>query len=63
MKVLLINPPYTNFEGMKKSAGNTMPLNLAYLAAYLKSKIACDIKIMDSEAESIGYKEVEEDKH
>src|SRR3990167_2531825 len=61
MKILLINPPYTNFEGMRKSAGNTMPLNLAYLAAYLKSKIACDIKIMDSEAESMGYKEVEEE--
>ena len=37
-----------------------MPLNLAYLAAYLKSKIDCDIKIMDSEAEAMGYKEVEE---
>src|SRR3989344_4248063 len=61
MKVLLINPPYTNFEGMKKSAGNTMPLNLAYLAAYLKSKINCDIKIMDSEAKSMGYKEIEEE--
>lgn len=60
MKVLLVNPPYTNFEGMKKSAGNTMPLNLAYLAAYLKSKINCDIKIMDSEAEAMGYKEIEE---
>lgn len=60
MKTLLINPPYTNFEGMKKSAGNTMPLNLAYLASYLLSKINCDIKIMDCETEGMGYKEIEE---
>lgn len=60
MKVLLINPPYTNFEGMKKSAGNTMPLNLAYLASYLLSKITCEIKIIDCETEGMGYKEIEE---
>lgn len=59
VKVLLVNPPYTNFEGMKESAGNTMPLNLAYLAAYLLNKIKCDIKIMDSETEAMGYKEIE----
>jgi len=59
MKILLINPPYTNFEGMKESAGNTMPLNLAYLAAYLRNKIPCQIKILDCEAEGFGYKEIE----
>lgn len=60
MRVLLVNPPYTNFEGMKESAGNTMPLNLAYLASYLLSKINCEVKIMDCETEGMGYKEIEE---
>lgn len=60
MKVLLINPPYTNFEGMKESAGNTMPLNLAYLSAYLKSKMPCEIQILDCEVECYGYKEIED---
>ncbi len=60
MKVLLINPPYTNFEGMKESAGNTMPLNLAYLSAYLSSKMPCEIQILDCEVEGYGYKEIED---
>ena len=61
MKLMLINPPYTNFEGMKKSAGNTMPLNLAYLASYIKNKMDCNIKILDSEMESMGYKEIKKE--
>jgi len=60
MKILLINPPYTNFEGMKESAGNTMPLNLAYLSAYLSNKMPCEIKILDCEVEGYGYKEIED---
>lgn len=59
MKILLANPPYTNFEGMKDSAGNTMPLNLAYLAAYLRDKIKCEIEILDCEMQCMGYKEIE----
>lgn len=58
LKILLANPPYTNFEGMKESAGNTMPLNLAYLASYVLSKMDCDIRIMDCETEGMGYKEI-----
>lgn len=60
MKILLANPPYTNFEGMKDSAGNTMPLNLAYLAAYLRNKVKCEIEILDCEMQCMGYKEIEE---
>lgn len=50
MKILLINPPYINFEGMKESGGHTLPFNLAYLAAYLREKVNCQIKILDTEA-------------
>lgn len=60
MRILLINPPYTNFEGMAESAGNTMPLNLAYLASYVKKKIDCDVEILDTEVLGFGYKEIEE---
>jgi radical SAM superfamily enzyme YgiQ (UPF0313 family) len=60
IKILLINPPYTNFEGMKESAGNTMPLNLSYLAGYLKSKMDCKIEILDCEADALSYDGIEE---
>ncbi|MFH1388213.1 MAG: radical SAM protein, partial [Patescibacteria group bacterium] len=52
---LLINPPYINFEGMKESGGHIMPFNLAYLASYLRKKINCSIKILDTEALSLDY--------
>lgn len=55
MKVLLINPPYINFEGMKESGGHIMPFNLAYLASYLREKVDCSIKILDTEALSLDY--------
>jgi radical SAM superfamily enzyme YgiQ (UPF0313 family) len=58
MKIILVNPPYINFEGMKESGGHTMPFNLAYLAGYLRSKVACEIKILDTEAMSMGYAEI-----
>lgn len=51
--ILLINPPYTNTEGLKESAGHAMPLNLAYLAAFLRNKINCQIKIIDAEADNL----------
>jgi len=60
MKVLLINPPYINFEGMKESSGRIMPFNLAYLAAYLREKINCLIKILDTEALSLDYSKIKQ---
>jgi radical SAM superfamily enzyme YgiQ (UPF0313 family) len=58
MKVLLINPPYTNFEGMKESGGHLLPFNLAYLASYLRTNVDCEIKIIDTEALGLGYDEI-----
>lgn len=60
MKVLLINPPYMNFEGMKESGGHAVPLNLAYLAGYLRQKVDCQIKILDTEVLCLDYKEIKE---
>jgi len=59
MKVLLINPPYINFEGMKESGGHILPFNLAYLASYLRKYVDCEIKIIDTEALGLGYDEIE----
>ena len=60
MKILLINPPYINFEGMKESGGHIMPFNLAYLAAYLRKKLNCSIKILDTEALSLDYSKIKQ---
>lgn len=37
-----------------------MPLNLAYLTAYLREKIDCQIKILDTETLGLGYQEIKE---
>lgn len=60
MKILLINPPYTNFEGIKESGGHMMPLNLAYLAAYLRERVKCKIVILDAEVRGLNYKQIKE---
>jgi len=60
MKVLLINPPYVNFEGMKESGGHIVPFNLAYIAGYLRKKVDCKIKILDTEILGLNYKEIKE---
>jgi len=60
MKIILVNPPYINFEGMKESGGHTMPYNLAYLAGYLRKKVNCQIKILDIETLGLGYKKIKE---
>jgi len=61
MKVLLINPPYINFEGMKDSGGHAMPFNLAYLAGYLRDKIDCQIRILDTEVLALDYEGIKEE--
>lgn len=60
MKILLINPPYTNFEGMKESGGHMMPLGLAYLASYLRERMSCEIAILDAEAKGLNYEQIKE---
>ena len=55
MKMVLVNPPYVNFEGIKESAGHTTPLNLLYLAAYVRHHTECQISILDAEALGLSY--------
>lgn len=61
MKILFINPPYTNFEGMKESGGHMMSLGLAYLSAYLREKVDCQISILDTEVKGLNYKQIKQE--
>jgi len=61
MKILLINPPYTNFEGMKESGGHMMSLGLAYLASYLRKNTNCQISILDTEVRGLNYQEIKQE--
>lgn len=60
MKILLINPPYTNFEGIKESGGHMMSLGLAYLASYLRKKTNHQIAILDAEVKGMDYEIIKE---
>ncbi len=59
MKILLINPPYTNYGGMEGYGGKSAPLNLAYLASYVRKKGYNDIFILDAEAAGLTYEKIE----
>lgn len=58
MKVLLINPSFNRYAGVKGHGGLSAPLNLAYLAAYLREKRSdSEVKILDAEAYGLTYEE------
>lgn len=49
-KVLFINPPYSEYGGVKGHGGKSAPLNLAYLASYVREKRAqTQVSIIDAE--------------
>lgn len=61
MKILFINPPYTNFEGIKESGGHMLPLSFGYLAAYARNKIPdLEFDVLDCEVEGLNYQQIEE---
>ncbi|MBI4708680.1 MAG: cobalamin B12-binding domain-containing protein [Candidatus Portnoybacteria bacterium] len=62
MKILFINPPFTRFGGMEGQGGKTAPLNLAYLAAYIREyhKPTPEIKILDAEGLRLSMEEVKQ---
>lgn len=60
MKVLLVNPPYGNLGVVKEQAGCPEPLNLLYLASYLrKNNDCCRVAILDAEALGLSYLGIE----
>lgn len=60
MKILLLNPPFTDYGGLEGHGGKAAPLNLAYLAAYLRlKKPHLDISILDCEGLRLKYEQIE----
>ena len=58
-KVLLINAPYVEGYGaLKLAAGRYFPLGLGYIAAVLKQN-GFDVRLVDPEAESLGFADLE----
>jgi len=59
MKILLINPPFTGYGGLEGHGGKAAPLNLAYLASFLR-KESPDIKIsiLDCEGLALSYSRI-----
>lgn len=61
MKVLLLNPPFTDYGGLEGHGGKAAPLNLAYLASYLREiKPGVDISILDCENSRLKFKDIED---
>ncbi|MDA2932735.1 B12-binding domain-containing radical SAM protein [Acidobacteria bacterium AH-259-D05] len=61
MRILLINPPFTGFGGLEGHGGKAAPLNLAYLASYLREKDPEQIiGILDSEGLDYDFDETEQ---
>ena len=59
MKILLINPMYIIYGGLKGMGGSAPPLGLAYIAAYLREKKDnVDISILDAEALKMELEDV-----
>src|SRR3989338_944537 len=64
MKVLLLNPPFTEYGGLKGHGGKALPLNLAYIAGYLREKKPhIDISVLDCEGLGLSYEQIENELH
>lgn len=60
MKVMLINPPFTNYGGLEGHGGKAPPLNLGYLAAYVRQQRRYyDISILDAEVLGMTFEKIE----
>ncbi|KPK41817.1 MAG: hypothetical protein AMJ78_04395, partial [Omnitrophica WOR_2 bacterium SM23_29] len=61
MKVLLINPPFTNYGGLEGHGGKAPPINLGYLAATLREKKRYyGISILDAEVLGMTFEQIED---
>ena len=60
MKILFLNPPFTEYAGLEGHGGKALPLNLAYLAGYLrKHKPYLKLETLDCEGLSLPYEKIE----
>lgn len=62
MKVLFLNPPFTEYAGIEGHGGKALPLNLAYLAAYLRQQRPdIEIEVLDCEALELNYERIKKE--
>jgi len=60
MRTLFVNPPFTGFGGLEGHGGKAAPLNLGYLAAYLRKTDPDQVMgILDSEGADYDFDETE----
>jgi radical SAM superfamily enzyme YgiQ (UPF0313 family) len=58
MKVILINPAFNRYGGVKGHGGSMVPLNLCYLASYARQQNPdIDIRILDSEIKGLSHED------
>ena len=58
MNVLLINPCFNRYAGVKGHGGLSAPLNLAYLASYIRDqRPKAKVTILDAEAYDLSHEE------
>ena len=58
MRVLFLNPSYSRYAGLKGHGGVSAPLNLAYIAAYVREQEpGYAISILDAEALELSHEE------
>ncbi|MDP2909510.1 MAG: radical SAM protein [bacterium] len=61
MKILFVNPPFAKYGGVEGHGGMVAPLNLGYLASYLRQKKPnFEIDILDCEALRLSYEQIKE---
>jgi radical SAM superfamily enzyme YgiQ (UPF0313 family) len=60
-KILFINPPFIRYGGVEGHGGKNTPLNLAYLASYLREqKEGIDVDIIDAEGVELSFEQIYE---
>lgn len=59
MKILFINPPFAKYDGVEGHGGKMPPLNLGYLASFVREKKPkFEIDILDCEALNLSYQQI-----
>ena len=58
MRILLVNAAFNRYGGVKGHGGAQIPLNLCYLAAYVRQqRPGVDVRILDAEAEGLDHEQ------
>jgi radical SAM superfamily enzyme YgiQ (UPF0313 family) len=61
MKILFINPPFSKYSGVEGHGGKIAPLNLGYLASYVRQKKPeIEVGILDCEGLDLSYDQIKE---